>query len=473
MSSIDRPLKRSAVLALAVALPLSGAHAEPTLQDLLQRIEEQEQKILVLERRLEIQDDAAKVAKDTTPVVKASPKGFSFQSADGQNTIKLRGVIHFDGRHFLDDITPETADTLALRRVRPIVEGTVGGIYDFRFTPDFAAGKAIVQDAYVTGRFKPWLNVTAGKFKVPVGLERLQSANDIRFVERGAPTLLVPNRDLGVSVAGDVFGGKVGYSVGYFNGVTDGGSSDAIGDVETDTAGDIAARLWFTPFADSDHFALRGLGFGVAGTYVDVSGDPTNTLLTSYRTPGQQTFFRWRGNSTAQPSGATYADGERLRITPQLYYSIGRFGLLSEYATVSQDVARRTTAGLRADNIDSKAWQVAAHWFLTGEEESFRGFKPNNVFSLDKGTWGAFELVARYHGIEIDDKAFALGSRSFADPNVSARKATAYTLGLNWYLNENLKWVLNYERTRFDGGAANGADRPDEEALLTRVAIGF
>lgn len=473
MSPIDRPLRRSMMLALAVAAPLSAAHAEPTIQDLLQRLEEQEQKILVLERRLEIQDDAAKVAKDTTPVVKASPKGFSFQSADGQNTIKLRGVLHFDGRHFLDDATPETADTFALRRVRPIVEGTVGGIYDFRFTPDFAAGKAIVQDAYVTGRFKPWLNVTAGKFKVPVGLERLQSANDIRFVERGAPTLLVPNRDLGVSVAGDMFGGKLNYSVGYFNGVTDGGSSDAIGDVETDTAGDIAARLWINPFADSEHFALRGLGFGVAGTYVDTSGDSANTLLPSYRTPGQQTFFRWRGNTTAQPKGATYANGERLRVTPQLYYSIGRFGLLSEYATVSQDVARSTTAGLREDNIDIKAWQVAAHWFLTGEEESFRGFKPNNVFSLDKGTWGAFELVARYHGIEIDDKAFALGSRSFADPNVSARKATAYTLGLNWYLNENLKWVLNYERTRFDGGAANGADRPDEEALLTRVALGF
>ena len=39
---------------------------------------------------------------------------------------------------FTDDVTPETADTWILRRVRPILEGTLNGIYDFRFTPDFA-----------------------------------------------------------------------------------------------------------------------------------------------------------------------------------------------------------------------------------------------------------------------------------------------------------------------------------------------
>ena len=68
-------------------------------------------------------------------------------------------------------------------------------------------------------------------------------------------------------------------------------------------------------------------------------------------------------------------------------------------------------------------------------------------------------------------KTFTTGQ--VPDPAISASKASAYGLGLNWYLNENLKWVLNYERTRFDGGAAGGADREDEEAFLTRVALGF
>ena len=65
------------------------------------------------------------------------------------------------------------------------------------------------------------------------------------------------------------------------------------------------------------------------------------------------------------------------------------------------------------------------------------------------------------------------GAASFADPLASARKATGYTLGLNWYLNQNVKWVLNYEHTSFEGGATGGGDRPDEQAILTRVALGF
>ena len=466
-------MNRWAAAAVAAALgPATvAAQATPGNEELLSRIDELNQKLLVLERKLELQDEASQTAATSATVVKASPKGFSLESPDRNNVVKLRGTLHFDGRHYQDDVTPETADTWLLRRVRPIVEGTLGGIYDFRFTPDFAGGRTIILDAFATARVQPWLAVTAGKFKVPVGLERLQSASDMRFVERALPTSLLPNRDLGVAVGGDLLDGAINYSVGYYNGVTDGGSSDGIGDVDTDTAGDYAARLFFTPFASSKNFALRGLGVGIAGTVNSVSGDAANPLLASYRTPGQQTFFRYRSNSTTSPG--PYADGERLRWTPQAYYSMGRFGVLGEYAVVEQDISRATTAGLRSDTVESTAWQVAAHWFLTGEEQSFKGFKPGNVFSLENGTWGAWELVARYHELEVGDEAFAGGADSFVDPEGSARKARAFGVGLNWYLNENLKWVLNYEKTSFDGGAAGGADRPDEEAILTRVAVGF
>jgi phosphate-selective porin OprO/OprP len=460
----------AAVISAAAMAISTTSHAQATNEELLQKIDELSQKILVLERKLEIQDEATKAAAKSTPVVKASPRGFSVESPDKQNTVKIRGVLHVDARHFQDDVTAETADTFLLRRVRPTIEGTLGGIYDFRFTPDFAGGKTIILDAFANARFRPWLNVTAGKFKVPVGLERLQSASDMRFVERAFPTSLLPNRDLGIAVGGNLLDGALNYSVGYYNGVSDGGSSDAIGDVDTDTAGDYAARLFATPFASSGNFALRGLGFGIAGTINSVTGSPTASLLPSYRTPGQQTFFRYRANSTGAPG--PYADGERLRWTPQLYYSFGRFGLLGEYAVVEQDISRATEGGLRSDTVETTAWQVAAHWFLTGEEQAFKGFKPGNVLSLDKGTWGAWELVARYHELEIGDEAFAGGLDSLADPLASPRKASAYGIGVNWYLNDNVKWVLNYERTAFEGGAVDG-DRPDEEAILTRVAVGF
>ncbi len=120
---------------------------------------------------------------------------------------------------------------------------------------------------------------------------------------------------------------------------------------------------------------------------------------------------------------------------------------------------------MRSDTIDTTAWQLAASFFLTRRRgQSFRGYKPNSVFSLEDGTWGGWEIVARYHELDIDDAAFAGGADSFADPLASARKASTIGVGLNWYLNQNLKWVLNYEVTSFDGGAADGGDRDDEEA---------
>jgi phosphate-selective porin OprO/OprP len=134
-------------------------------------------------------------------VVKASPRGFSVASADSQNQIKLRGTVHIDGRFFQHEDPEGLKDTWQATRVRPIVEGTLGGIYDFKIMPDFGQGRTVIQDAYVTARFKPAFQVTAGKFKSPVGLERLQSANDIRMVARGFPTQLAPNRDLGLQVA--------------------------------------------------------------------------------------------------------------------------------------------------------------------------------------------------------------------------------------------------------------------------------
>ena len=451
------------LLAAAVMAPLSMAQGQqPTIEELLQRLEQQEQAIKVLERRLEIKEETDAATVKSAGVVKASEKGFTVQSADGQNQVKLRGVLHYDGRALLSEDATIVDDQFLLRRARPILEGTVGGIYDFRFTPDFAQGRTVIQDAYVTARFAPAFQLTAGKFKAPIGLERLQSANDIRFVERAYPTQLVTNRDIGLQVAGNVLDDRFAYQVAYLNGANDGRSSEDFTDVEVNDDKEWAGRIFAQPFANSDSFALRGLGLGIAGSYTSQEGNATQPLLPQFRTPASSTFFRYR-------TGAV-ATGDRTRIAPQFYYYAGRFGLLGEWTEVAQDVA---LPGLREDQVDTTAWQLQAAFFLTGEEQSFRGYKPNSVLSFENGTWGGWELVARYSELEIDDAAFAGGADSFADPLVSARKASTIGVGLNWYWNQNLKWVLNYEVTSFEGGGADGGDRDDEEAILTRIALGF
>ena len=83
----------------------------------------------------------------------------------------------------------------------------------------------------------------------------------------------------------------------------------------------------------------------------------------------------------------------------------------------------------------------------------------------------ALELAQkRYSTLDIDDAAFDL---AFADASRSVESADVWAVGLNWTITPNLKAFTNYTITQFDGGAANGGDRDDEEALFTRLHLNY
>jgi phosphate-selective porin OprO/OprP len=515
------------------ALALSGliyspiiafANDSTELEELRKLVQELDQKVKILARKGEVTVEEASAAKKTTPVVKASPGGFGFESADGKNVIKLRGLLQADYRSFQDGASDvrnrsnsragnldangfhDANDTALLRRVRPTIEGTLLGKYDFRFTPDFGNGGSQVVDAYLDARLSPAFKIRAGKYKPFVGLERLQSGGDIKFVERSYVTnAILPNRDVGISIYGDIFGEKLNYAFGINNGVVDGGNNSS--GSEFDSNKEFTARLFANPFRDETN-ALSGLGFGIAGTFTNIDGernlnftdtsaaDATRNGLPSYLTNGQQTFFRY--------NSATVADGTRTRIAPQANYYYGPFGLIAEYARVSQDVSLSSggsaSGGGAGTNtvitpntnksLSHDAWQIAASYLVTGEDASFKGVKPKQDFDLDTGGWGAWELLARYSELNLDEDTFknkagtSFSTNAYADLSTSAQSAKSWTAGVNWYLNQSAKIQLNYERTKFDGGAgvgitainatgSNVRDRESEEALLARFQVAF
>jgi phosphate-selective porin OprO/OprP len=112
---------------------------------------------------------------------------------------------------------------------------------------------------------------------------------------------------------------------------------------------------------------------------------------------------------------------------------------------------------------------VTGVFVLSGETATARGVTQRTVFDWSKRTWGAFELVARVNALSIDDAAFPV----YATLDASASKATAVGVGLNWYVNRNVKFSTNYEQTRFERGAPDGADRGDEHALFSRFQLAF
>ena len=198
------------------------------------------------------------MARTTTPLVSAGERGFNWKSADNAFVVKVRGLIHADGREYFDDKELKNRDTFLIRRARPILEATFFDVADFRLMPDFGGGTAVLQDAYIDLRPYPWLKLRAGKFKSPVGLERLQSASAIVFPERAFPTSVAPNRDIGFMLHGLIGPGVLNYELGIFNGVPDGGS----GDIDTNHAKDFAGRLFLHPFKFDPYNLLANLGVG-------------------------------------------------------------------------------------------------------------------------------------------------------------------------------------------------------------------
>ncbi len=467
---------RHIIAGLLVAALAATAHGQETNID--QRLEQLEQEIRILKRQRELDQEqvqqkaeqAAQKAKET-PILKAGGDGFTLQSADGNFVLRLRGYAQADGRFYLHDTAKNGVDTFVMRRVRPILEGTLYRDFDFRIMPDFGNGAAsttILQDAYVEWKYLPWLKVRAGKYKPPVGLEQLQQDTWLSFAERGLPSDLVPQRDVGLQLSGDLFGGVVSYAGGVFNGVVDNG----IADLDNADPKDAAARIFIQPFKKTDIKPLKGLGFGVGGTVGNQQFTSSSTNLPTYKTTGQNTFYSYR-------SGVA-PDGTETRVTPQGYYYWGPLGLFGEYVRTDQELR----LGTLFDHVRNDAWQAQASFVLTGENASYNGVTPRHPFDLKNGGWGAFEIVGRYGDLHVDPSAFSTaptaGHQRFADPTKSAQEAREWGVGLNWYLNRNVKLVLNYEETYFDGGAGTTSasafrvvDRQTERVVITRAQFAF
>lgn len=445
-----------AVIAIA-GLPLSAGillaqnqGSETDVNVLLRRIEELEQKVKVMDRKRELADETTAEKAKTTPTVSLGAGGFQVRSADSNFLFRVRGNIQADSRFFFDD-TGAANDAFLLRRVRPSLEGTLWGQYDFRVMPNFASNAATLVDAYADLHFTSWFSVLVGKTKSPFALERLVSQTSLPFVERGLPTHLGPNRDVGVQVRGSLFDGRLDYALAVLNGTPDNGSS--VTDLDDDK--EFAARLFSHPFRNTQTRALQGFGTGIAATF----GEKSDTNPANYNTVNQQTFFRF--------NNGVINDGIHWRLGPQGYYYYGPFGVLTEYTISSQELQ----AGAITRKIENTAWQVAISYVLTGENASYRGVTPARNFSLAEGTWGAWEIAARYGELDIDDAAFPV----YANPAASATKARSAGLGLNWYLNRNVKATVNYNWTGFDGPvtAPNSVASKDEHAIFSRVQLSF
>ena len=94
-----------------------------------------------------------------------------------------------------------------------------------------------------------------------------------------------------------------------------------------------------------------------------------------------------------------------------------------------------------------QGWYVQGSWILTGEGRSYNAetanFRPPVPSSpLTAGGWGAFELTARFSGVDLN-------FNEMAGPGaVRGGRQEVFAAGLNWYQTSRVRFSLVYDHYR-------------------------
>src|SRR5687768_9786737 len=142
--------------------------------------------------------------------------------------------------------TEKDDEDIARRRVG--IEGRVGGIFDYEV--DYEIGARQWRDAYLNYRQFKGLQVRAGAFKLPFGLDENTSATSLDFLYRARiSSRLAPGRDRGVSAHGKILRDRLTYEAGLFG--HDGDNARPSNSHRVFGGRTSAARVFIQPFRGS------------------------------------------------------------------------------------------------------------------------------------------------------------------------------------------------------------------------------
>ena len=136
--------------------------------------------------------------------------------------------------------------------------------------------------------------------------------------------------------------------------------------------------------------------------------------------------------------------------------NLRNFYLAAEYYEFG--IERDTICGgcVIVDDPEFSGWYVEGSWMLMGEAKTYQANAMNNgmatyanplvgrPFSLDGSGWGAWEIAARYSDLELDWERGAPGTTCPVAGCVRGGEQRIFALGLNWYLSDNFRVLLDY-----------------------------
>ena len=377
--------------------------------------------------------------------------GLFFETLGSVFTARIGGSINLDARwpntsSKLQDYLEATQgkklrDSSEVRRARIYLKGTMYENIFYKTQIDFAdtGGTYYISDMFVGMMDLPYVGaILIGHAGRAFGLNPVPDENWLTFME-WAPTFgFGIGQLLGVAAGNSFLDDHLTYAVQV-------GKTAGIHCAEMGESYNLNLRFTGTPWYEDGGYSM--LHQGVSYTY---------------RGSSDQTRYRGGPSFSEQvPSFVDTGDMDTDRVNGFNYEAAlchGPFRVQGEYY------------GFFADQRDGpsstffQGWYGMVAYYLTGESTgaqyitSYGGFdircKPRENFNMKEGTWGAFEVAARYSGMDLNDD------------NIRGGNLNQGTLGINWYLNPNVRWMVNYVNSHVNGvGSA--------DIIETRFGIDF
>lgn len=393
----------------------------------------------------------------------------SIASADGKFTASFRGVFQFDAAKYDQDApgplatdfrrgsvgdaaeadrARDMSDGTNFRRTRIGIEGKAFGDWDYGFLYDFAGSGVesggVINQAWVQYSGFKWAKVKIGAFAPAAGMDDATSTNGSPFLERAAVSELVRGLAAADARTGVALlaGGERWTASAALTGNTVGVSS-------FDEQLGFVGRFTFLPWQGEHGLVHVGLNASqiiqpaAGGPDVDPAGAVTNVRLRE-RVESRVEGVRLIDTGNIDANGVS-AYGLELAAQYKAFH------VQSELFRIG--VSRRVS---QLADPNFSGFYVQGAWTLTGQPRrystatgTFDAPKVDKPFSLKGHAWGVLELAARYSELDLNDGPVRGGEQQ------------GFTLSLNWYPNNAVRFQANFQNVEVDrislGGTEFGA----------------
>ena len=338
--------------------------------------------------------------------------------------------------------TSHIGSGMNLRRTRFAVKAQLDKNWYGELDTDWTSGTPELKDAYVAFTGVEGLEIKAGNFKENFSIQRNTTSRYLMFMERAMVTYLAPSRHLGLNArySKDWFWASAGvFGPELSSAEEQTYMEDNNKDFGYNEGLSYTGKLVFRPLYKSTTSSLH---IGGAVSY----REPKVTSTDGYA------VGRFSSRNSTSINRKKYLDTDDVKgLDHELAWTVELAGHWKQLRYETAYIARGMYLDQAVNPLPTQwaeGWYAQASWLLFGGKQSYDADGAKYSRTTSEHKWGNLEVAFRYE--YADFNTGKLFSNKIADTNIFGGSGEAYTVGLNYYPNKNVKIVLNWQYNNND-----------------------